>query len=106
MPERPAPDGEYVEEELDEGRCPECGNEDGNTRHDERGNIQPIPPEMKGECGECGHRDHPLAFAREYEWARLSEEEKEERRQKAAEYRDEMAAYQESAHHLSLKREP
>jgi len=99
-------DGEYVETEMDEARCPECGNEEGNTRTQAEGNVQPVPPSHQASCGECGHSGDPLAFHHEYTWERMSEEERREAEEAQARMEDQMADYQYSAHGISMRREP
>lgn len=102
----PDRDGEYVDVEMDEARCPECGNEDGNTRTETQGNVQPVPPGQSAGCPECGHRDHPLAFHHEYKWERMSEEERREAEEAAEREAARMADYEASAHAISMRREP
>jgi len=99
-------DGEYVNVEMDEARCPECGNEEGNTRTETNGSVQPVPPEHKGGCPECDHSDHPLAFHHAYKWERMSEEERQEAREYRERMEDKMADYEHSAHGISMRREP
>lgn len=97
--------GQYVKTPLEEARCPECGNEDGNVRQQRQGNAQPVPDGSAVGCPECGHRDSTLAFRRTYEWERLDEEERRQKRQ-AQERRDEqMVGWQHSAQYHSVQRE-
>lgn len=98
---------EYEKTELDEARCPDCGNEDGNTKT-ERANskTKPIPPERQVRCPECGHTDSHIAFGGAYKWARMSEAERAEAKRKAEEHAGRMAEHQETATSLAEQREP
>lgn len=102
----PEPEGEYVDEPLDEARCPECGNEDGITKTVAKGNVQPIPPDHRTSCPECDHAAHALAFHSAWQWERMSEEERREAEEQVERYASKMAAHQESAAYLSEQREP
>lgn len=103
---RERPDGRYVESEMGEGRCPECGNESENVQYEREGDIQPMPSDYRGECGACGHRDHPIAFHHAYRWERLSDEEREATRE--AREREEAAqvAWHYSTAGIASRREP
>jgi ribosomal protein S27AE len=99
-------EGNYVDVELENVQCPECGDRAIITQTEARGDIQPVPPDRRGECGECGHRADPLAFHHEYKWQQMTEEERtqaEAARDRAA---DRMAECQYSAHYISSQREP
>lgn len=98
---------EYVEKGLDEARCPECGNEDGITKTERANELtQPIPPEMAGNCPECDHSDHPLAFHSAWKRERMSEEELEANRKAREKYEGKAVDYETSAHAISMRREP
>lgn len=98
--------GYWEDVPVDEARCPECGNETGNYTVEARDGAQPVPPGQRGRCPECEHSDDPLAFHHEWKWERMSEDEREEARRKQAQYEDQMADYQYSAHYISMQREP
>lgn len=100
--------GGYADHPLDESRCPECGNETGNVHAHPVGDIQPIPDEQAARCGseDCDHHDHALAFIHAYQWERMSEDEREEQRQKAEAHAARAAEAEYSAGALFDRREP
>lgn len=96
---------DYVEEDLEDSRCPECGNEDDNkalTRNSKK--VQPVPIDSQGKCGECGNQDNPMAFKWEYKKERMTEEDLEEAKRKRDEYEDRMAEASYDADHLANER--
>lgn len=94
----------YETVELDDVLCPECGTEI-ITKTVAKGKAQPIPPERRGSCNECGHRDHPLAFHHEFKWDEMSSTEREQAKKARDRAADRMAEYQYSAHYISSQRE-
>ena len=101
----PAP--EYRDVELDQVRCPNCGNEEGITETKAANkHTQPVPPDRRAGCPECDHNGDPLAFHHEWQWERMSEEEREEARAAQERMADEMAEHQYSAHYLHSQVEP
>jgi hypothetical protein len=96
----------YVEEDLEDSRCPECGNEECNKfiRRDSK-KVQPVPMDSQAECGDCGYRDNPGAFKWGYKEERMTEEELEEAKSKRDEYEDRMAEASYDADHLANERQ-
>jgi hypothetical protein len=97
--------GGYDDVEMDDARCPECGNEDGNHRT-EATNAQPVPISQRAGCADCGHRDSPLAFHSAWKWERMSEEEREAAEEAAEREAAWMAESQYSAAYIAEQREP
>jgi hypothetical protein len=97
---------DYVEEDLEDSRCLECGNEEGNKfirRNSKK--VQPVPIDSQGKCGDCGYQDNPNAFRWEYKKERMTEEEIEDSRRKRDEYEDRMAESEYDADRLAEERE-
>lgn len=98
---------QYEKVELEEVRCPNCGNEDDikkQQRTDDR--AQPVPPRLRATCPECDEVGDPIAWHHEYKRARMSDEEIAEAERQQAKMEDEMADYEYSAHAISVRREP
>lgn len=98
-------DGFYVEVALDHVQCPECGDRAHITKTDAHGKAQPVPADYSGNCGECGHRDHPLAFHHEYKWEELTDEERIQAKEARSRYEARMVEYHYSAHGIASRRE-
>lgn len=97
---------DYIEEVLDDSRCPECGNEEDNKslkRNSKR--VQPVHIDSKGKCGDCGYSGNPLNFKWEYRKERMSKEELEEAERKQDEFEDRMAESSHDAGNLANERE-
>lgn len=97
---------DYVEEDLKDSRCPECGNEEDNKalrRNSKK--VQPVHIDSQGKCGECGNQDNPMAFKWEYKKERMSDEELEEVKKKQEEWADRKAEASYDADHLASERE-
>lgn len=97
---------DYVEEDLKDSRCPECGNEEGNKAIRRNSKmVQPVHIDSQGKCGECGNQDNPMEFKWEYKKERMSDEELQEAKRKRDEYEDRMAEASYDAGHLADERE-
>ena len=96
---------EYKTETMEQGRCPECGSE-GNITRTQAVTGQPIPVDMAGECGDCGHTDAPITFRREYQWNNMSESERGAEIKRRKEIESSVVAYQESAGYHHTRTEP
>lgn len=97
---------EYETYELDDVQCPECGTREKITKTEAQGKAQPIPPERRGSCNECGHSDHPLAFHHEFKWDAMSEDEREQAENARARAEGKMVDHAYSAHGIASRREP
>ena len=103
---RSRPSGRHIPVEMDEARCPKCGNESENVQYEREGDIQPLPPQQSAECGACGHRGDPLTFHHRWKWERMTEDEREQAREARERFENRMAEYQHSATYHAAQREP
>jgi len=97
---------EYETRELTEVQCPECDSDNVVKTERTHNGVQPLPPDKAGQCRECEHVAHPLAFHAAYERAQMTDEELNEHERLREQAKDKQAAWQESAHYHSLQREP
>lgn len=97
----------YTERDFPKGRCTECGNEEDNKIIERKSkSVPPVTPNKNAKCGECGHVGSAMGFNKAYNWERLSQEEREKRKQTHTKKMDMQAEAEHDAGNISRRREP